>query len=179
MPGIVRAYDAADETVDVQPVFDRPVTSAADRYATEFERLPILPSVPICWPAGGGSYITFPLAAGDHVLLVFCQKSISHWQETGAVGSAGDQRLHPLAGAVAYPGVRPFNAKLGTGKVGSKLTIGPEVILGATAATEPLVLGNQLKTWLDAHTHPTPMGPSGPPAAPLPPAALSTKHKAD
>lgn len=179
MPGTVTRYDAADETVDVQPAFDRAVQSSADPSVSEFERLPILPSVPIAWPAGGGAYITFPLSPGDHVLLVFCERSISHWQDRGEVQTTGDQRPHPLSGAVAYPGIRPFSDKLGSGKVGSKLTIGPEVVLGATNATEPLLLGNQVKTWLDTHTHPSPFGPTSAPTTPLPTAALSTKHKAD
>jgi hypothetical protein len=36
------------------------------------------------------------------------------------------------------------------------------VLIGEGAA-EPMVLGNALKAWLEAHTHPTAMGPSGPP----------------
>jgi len=44
-------------------------------------------------------------------------------------------------------------------------------------ADEPVMKGTTTQTHLDTHTHPTSMGPSGPPLQPLPPAALSTKGK--
>ena len=39
---------------------------------------------------------------------------------------------------------------------------------------EPVVLGNQLKQYIDTHIHPTSYGPSSPPQQPLPDTALST-----
>ena len=36
-------------------------------------------------------------------------------------------------------------------------------IKGGTTSVESMVLGETLKTWLEAHTHPTGVGPSGPP----------------
>jgi hypothetical protein len=49
----------------------------------------------------------------------------------------------------------------------------PHVSLGLGADT-PAVRGQDLMTWLVAHTHPTAVGPSGPPITPPPPAILST-----
>jgi hypothetical protein len=43
--------------------------------------------------------------------------------------------------------------------------------------TEPAVLGQQLLTWLNTHTHATGVGPSSPPVAPATPALLSTVVK--
>lgn len=51
------------------------------------------------------------------------------------------------------------------------------VYLGGPDASEPAVLGQSLKTWLDAHVHPTPFGPTGGPVTPLPTSALSTVVK--
>lgn len=51
------------------------------------------------------------------------------------------------------------------------------VYLGGPDATEPAVLGQALKTWLDAHTHATPFGPTGGPISPLPSSALSSSVK--
>lgn len=63
---------------------------------------------------------------------------------------------------------------------------GNKVVLSATGAkieatsidlggnaTEPAMKGQQWFTWSVAHTHPTPMGPSGPPVVPPPAAILS------
>jgi phage baseplate assembly protein V len=58
--------------------------------------------------------------------------------------------------------------------LGSKITLKKTGIIemsgNAGTALEKIVLGETLKTWLEAHTHATPVGPSGPPtqAATLP-----------
>jgi hypothetical protein len=51
------------------------------------------------------------------------------------------------------------------------------VFLGAdpTVATHPGVFGDVLMTYLTGHTHPTSMGPSGPPTIPPDPSLISTK----
>lgn len=45
------------------------------------------------------------------------------------------------------------------------------------AADSPVVRGNEMKAAFESHIHPTGMGPSGPPVAPLPPTALSVNAK--
>jgi hypothetical protein len=50
-----------------------------------------------------------------------------------------------------------------------------KIKLGSDAATEPLVLGNTFLQYFNTHTHPTGVGPSGPPTPPMTPAQLSTK----
>lgn len=42
--------------------------------------IPPIPDVPIQWPAGGGAVMTFPLAVGDDVLLIFSMRSIGEFQ---------------------------------------------------------------------------------------------------
>ena len=49
-----------------------------------------------------------------------------------------------------------------------------KIKLGKSAA-EPLVLGQKFMQLFNAHTHPTGVGPSGPPASPMTSAQLSTK----
>lgn len=48
--------------------------------------------------------------------------------------------------------------------------------IGSDAASEPLVLGNSFMQLFNAHTHPTGVGPSGPPASPMTPGQLSAKN---
>jgi hypothetical protein len=70
----------------------------------------------------------------------------------------------------------------GNDQVEVRLTQSGEVIikaqrikLGSDAATEPLVLGNAFLQYFNTHTHPTGVGPSGPPTPPMTPGQLSTK----
>lgn len=67
---------------------------------------------------------------------------------------------------------------------GKKVTIkGSEILLDSSKVTldtggaQGVPKGQDLLTWLNAHLHPTGVGPSGPPAAPASPALLSTKVK--
>lgn len=184
MPVRVISYNASRETVDLVPQFRRSV--ANDPQATDpftLEDLPTFPDVPVMWPSGGGGshFITFPLAKNDSGLAVFCERDLGVWRSTGQPGTVGDQRSHSLAGAVFYPGLRPNGGKLGSGKVGSKLTIGEEVFLGSTSAAEALVKGSTFLTFFNAHIH-TSGGsgsPSTTPTVPMSATELSTKHKLD
>jgi len=46
-----------------------------------------------------------------------------------------------------------------------------------TGANQSVVLGDNLKAYIEGHTHPTAVGPSGPPSAPMPANNLSTDIK--
>lgn len=178
MPGRVVSYNAARETVDVRPQF-REVIQGDD---TEEENdLPVIPDVPVAWPSGGDCYVTFPLSPGDPVALVFMERDPGAWRTNGDVVNPGDQRMHHLSAAWAIPGgVRAEKDLLGsTKRHSSKVVIGAEVLLGTSSSSEAMIKGNAFKTVYDAHVHPTPFGPSGPPTVPIPPTALSTKHKLD
>ena len=62
----------------------------------------------------------------------------------------------------------------GVDVMGGKVAIHTSTIsLGGQAAIEPVLLGNIFMSLYNAHTHPTAMGPSGPPLPPLTPVALS------
>lgn len=60
-------------------------------------------------------------------------------------------------------------------QAGDVIVKAEKIKLGSDAATEPLVLGNAFMQYFNTHTHPTGVGPSGPPAAPMTTAQLSTK----
>lgn len=68
----------------------------------------------------------------------------------------------------------------GNDKAEIRLTKEGEVVVTATkvklgaSASEPLVLGNAFKDFFSQHTHPTGVGPSGPPTQPMTPAQLSS-----
>lgn len=65
---------------------------------------PVFINVPICFPRGGGYAITFPLRAGDEVLLVFSSRCIDGWWQSGGVQTPPDLRMHDLSDGFAIPG---------------------------------------------------------------------------
>lgn len=104
IPGIVRSYDAATQTADVEPGVLLPLPALSEESEDGRERLPILPSVPVAWPRAGGFFLHFPLSAGDTVLLVFCESDTGSFRGSGDVSDPGTPERHGLSGAVAIPG---------------------------------------------------------------------------
>jgi len=51
--------------------------------------------------------MTFPVAAGDDCLLVFCSRSIDEWWISGEKHVPHDLRKHDLSDAIAIVGIRP------------------------------------------------------------------------
>lgn len=154
IPTVVERYDAATQRADLRPVVPAVLPAADDdAEAPSREPLPVLPSVPIVWPRGGGAFAHFPLAKGDGVLVVVCDHDPSSWLRTGEdnadPGSAG---AHALVGAVGIPGLAHRGAALSEGttpRVG--LEGGPSVAFpGSTidaGGTDPVALAPAL----DAH----------------------------
>jgi hypothetical protein len=68
--------------------------------------MPALEDVPVLWPRGGGYMLHMPLAAGDHVLVVFCEQDFSPWRLSGSAMAPALLKRHGLF-AYAIPGAAP------------------------------------------------------------------------
>lgn len=99
LPAVVKSFDAAANRVDLTPA----ITSASNNGETI--TLPELSAVPVCTPGGGGFGASFPLQAGDTGWVIFCDRDISLFKDSGVVSPANTNRLHNLADAVFYPDV--------------------------------------------------------------------------
>lgn len=99
IPGIVSAVDLGAQTVSVQPAIQGSVT--APDGSSQAVNLPLLVDVPIVWPRAGGFALTFPIAAGDEVLVVFASRCIDAWWQGGGVGVQAEVRMHDLSDGFA------------------------------------------------------------------------------
>jgi hypothetical protein len=188
LPAKVESYDAGKQIVEVTPVVKRAIYTAAGDKATE--QLPTIPDVPVAFPRAGGFQLSLPIAAGDHVLLVFCERDLGEWRRKGEVADPGDQRMHGLSGAVAIPGMAPDGQEL-SGASGSNMVMGEDggvrvevepggpMHLGTQSGGEQFValadkVDQRIKDLEDsviqhinqvfnAHTHSTSTGPTGTP----------------
>ena len=106
LPGVVQSYDAATQTVSVQPAIKRVFS---EKGATH---LPVCVDVPVCFPGGGDFYLTFPVKAGDDCILVFSERCIDFWHANGGVQLPAEYRLHDLSDAFAIVGVNSQPRKL-------------------------------------------------------------------
>jgi phage baseplate assembly protein gpV len=98
IPGIVDSVDLDTQTLSVQPSIQGIVLDEESN-ATNVN-LPLCVDVPIVWPRAGGFSLTFPIKAGDEVLLVFASRCIDSWWQNGGVGSQAELRMHDLSDGV-------------------------------------------------------------------------------
>lgn len=110
LPGVVEAVDLDRQTVTVQPTIREQI--ALDDGTLTSVPLPLLPDVPIVFPAGGGYTLTFPIQLGDECLVVFADRCIDAWWQSGGVQEQADSRMHDLSDGIAIFGPRSQPRKL-------------------------------------------------------------------
>jgi hypothetical protein len=102
VPGIIQSFDAATQTVTVQPALrERIVVDGEIRVVN----LPLLVDVPIQLPRAGNFVLTMPIKAGDECLVVFADMCIDAWFSNSGVQSQIEKRRHDLSDAFAIIGV--------------------------------------------------------------------------
>jgi hypothetical protein len=99
LPSVVTAVDLSKQTVSAQPSVQGDI-SAPDG-SSRSVNLPLLVDVPIVWPRAGGFALTFPIKAGDEVLVVFASRCIDTWWQSGGVGVQAEVRMHDLSDGFA------------------------------------------------------------------------------
>lgn len=99
LPGVVTAVDLNKQTVSVQPSIQGSISSPSG--SSQSVNLPVLVDVPIVWPRAGGFALTFPIAAGDEVLVVFASRCIDTWWQSGDIGVQAEVRMHDLSDGFA------------------------------------------------------------------------------
>ncbi|CAI1548353.1 Uncharacterised protein [Serratia liquefaciens] len=101
-PGIIQSFDADAVTATIQPSVKVPVRQADGSVVSV--ALPLLVDVPVYFPRGGGVTLTFPITEGDECLVIFADRCIDYWWQSGGVQEPVDPRQHHLADAFALVG---------------------------------------------------------------------------
>lgn len=102
VPGIIQSFDPDSVTCVVQPAVNG---SVPDETGAEFaEGLTLLVDLPVVFPRGGGVTLTFPVKVGDECLVIFSDRCIDFWYQSGGTGDAVDQRQHDTSDAFVIVG---------------------------------------------------------------------------
>lgn len=99
LPAIVSSVNLEAQTIQCTPAIQ--VTETDQSGAQTNVTLPELLDVPLCFPRAGGFAMTFPVAIGDEVLVVFSCRAIDSWWASGKIGSQVERRMHDLSDAFA------------------------------------------------------------------------------
>lgn len=112
LPGKINNYDPGDQRAEIQPLIQRRIV--AEDGEEILESLPAIPDVPVIFPRSGEFFLSFPLKKGDHVMLVFQERSLDNFlsAKKGQEVDPDEFRKHDLTDAVAYPGLYPFGEAL-------------------------------------------------------------------
>lgn len=102
LPAIVQSYDPACGTVEAYPAMKFRQRLPDMSYA--WVDPPLFVDCPVVFPSGGGFTLTFPLAAGDEVLVVFASRCIDSWWDASGVQQQAEVRMHDMSDGFAVPG---------------------------------------------------------------------------
>lgn len=111
MPGIIQSFDPDAVTAVVQPAI-RYIERDNDGNKSTKD-YPLLVDVPVVFPRGGGCTLTFPVEAGDECLVIFADRCIDFWWQSGGIQEPVDGRMHDLSDAFCIVGPQSQAKKIG------------------------------------------------------------------
>lgn len=111
LPGIIQSFDPDTVTAVVQPAI-RYVERDNDGNKSTKD-YPLLVDVPVVFPRGGGCTLTFPVKEGDECLVIFADRCIDFWWQSGGVQEPVDGRMHDLSDAFCIVGPQSQAKKIG------------------------------------------------------------------
>lgn len=143
LPGRVLSFSAASSTCAVQPF-------PAIYQDGEAVDLPVLHSVPVGFPSGGGASVTYPLESGDIVLLIFASAPLGRYRSDGAEGDPSDMRRFDLSDAWALPLAGGGQPAATTGRlVVTQPTLGKVQVGDGLATPAAARVGDQISITMD------------------------------
>lgn len=112
LPAKVVSYDAGKQTIKAQITVKAYIQQ--EDGSTKAVDYPQLEDVPVQFPGGGDQVMTFPVKAGDEVLISFASRSVDSWQQSGGDQAPQDAGMNNLSAGFAQLGFRsqPSAAKL-------------------------------------------------------------------
>jgi hypothetical protein len=105
LPGVIDAYDAATQTATVTPQVKSQHRDEEGELVAE--AMPAIQGAPVFFPRAGGFSITYPLTVGDPCLILFADRDISGYLETGNREAPPTGRTHAYQDAIILPGLAP------------------------------------------------------------------------
>lgn len=106
LPGTVESFDAETVTATIQ----LGILGLSDG---ESKALSVLNDVPVMFPRGGGCSLTFPVNKGDECLVIFADRCIDFWWQSGGIQEPVDERMHDLSDAFCIVGPQSQAKKIG------------------------------------------------------------------
>lgn len=176
-PARVESYDATTGKISATPWIEE--AEIGEDGTRRTVRQQVIPNIPVQWPGGGGLRLTFPLAVGDTVILLYSDRSLDRWLVRGGFVDPADDRAHHESDCIAIPVLYAFGnappapddrVRLGppSGDVAIEIT-DARIRAGGDERLALLSEIQAMRTAYNAHTHTDPVsGITGTPSAAMP-----------
>lgn len=99
MPGKIVSFDTDTQIAEIQPLIRRIFVNSGP------VDLPLCISCPVMFPRAGGFSMTFPVTVGDECMIMFSERALDTWLQSGGVQLPLDTRRHSLSDAIAILGL--------------------------------------------------------------------------
>lgn len=127
--GTIVAFDVDTQTASISVNYSKKIIGGLpigdNRVADRLVNYPLLINCPVIILTGGAGYMTFPIVAGDSCLVLFCDREIDSWMESGASNPPNIQRMHDINDGIALVGIRPY-----TNPIENYNVLGPTIQMG-------------------------------------------------
>ena len=107
--GTIQSFNASNQTATATINYTKTLfnyNNATKAYVPVTVNYPILTQCPVICLGGGAANLTFPIQKGDECLVLFNDRSIDNWLQTGQVGPVNSPRMHALADGIILVGLR-------------------------------------------------------------------------
>ena len=142
-PGVVLSFNPGGSgqpsTANIR-IGQQQVTSMAADGTLTTQEFPPLQNVPIWFLGGGGYTVTNPIAVGDEGILLFNDRNLDTWLQTGAGQPPPEGRLHSLSDAIFLVGLRS-SARALNGISTTAMQIRSDNYTGPTGSGECVEIG--------------------------------------
>lgn len=106
--GTIQSFDSTTQTASVSINYKKtylqadPVTGI---YKPQLSDYPLIVDCPVFVNQGGLAALTMPIVKGDTCIILFNDRDIDNWYQTGQVGPLATQRLHSFSDGMILVGV--------------------------------------------------------------------------
>lgn len=113
--GTVQSFDKDAQTVTATINYKKtfftlnPLSGIYDPVLVDY---PILLDCPVVVLGGGNAKLTFPIAQGDECLIIFNDRNIDNWFQSGQAGPVATARLHSFSDGIALVGLQSLNKSI-------------------------------------------------------------------
>lgn len=137
---IVQSFDPDDQTIEATIAYKKTylVRNNDGTYTLQNFEYPILIDVPVIFMGNKTLGLTFPVTKGDECLVLYNDRDIDNWFQSGQVNAPSSNRAHSISDGIALIGLRSSqniisdfdearvllrNGEVGMGVSSSKATI--------------------------------------------------------